>query len=197
MGLTPGSTGGRVGVRRETAPLPLAIVLRNNLICGNRLGEIAGPVLDGADGANLTPSGSEGPGVTASPGCDIPWIVYRSLPGADHAPSTLDDDPTPAPGSPLIDRGLDPRTLLTPDLNARFEADYFDESVRPAPGSAGARRASTSARRKLGVTRSRLRWFSRPLPPMRTCAAPSRSRRWPPMRAGRWRRSRCAEPARS
>lgn len=136
-GTQPGGSGGRVGVRRETAPLPLAIVLRNNLICGNRLGEIAGPVLDGADGANLTPSGAEGPGVTASLGCDDPLLVYRSLPGADQAPSTLDDDPTPAPGSPLIDRGLDPRTLLTPDLNARFEADYFGESVRPAPGSAG------------------------------------------------------------
>jgi hypothetical protein len=84
-GTHTGSTGGRVGVRRETAPLPLAIVLRNNLICGNRLGEIAGPVLDGADGANLTPSGSEGPGVTASPGCDTPAIVYRSLPGTEHA----------------------------------------------------------------------------------------------------------------
>jgi hypothetical protein len=136
-GTHTGSTGGRVGVRRETAPLPLAIVLRNNLICGNRLGEIAGPVLDGADGANLTPSGAEGPGVTASPGCGNPALVYRSLPGVDHAPSTLDDDPTPAPGSPLMDRGLDPRTPLTPDLNARFEADYFDESVRPAAGSAG------------------------------------------------------------
>jgi parallel beta-helix repeat protein len=131
-----GSAGGRVGVRRETAPLPLAIVLRNNLICGNRLGEIAGPVLDGADGANLTPSGTEGPGVTASPGCGDSARVYRRLPGGDQ-PSALDDDPTPAPGSPLIDRGLDPRTPPTPELNTRFEADYFDESVRPIHGSAG------------------------------------------------------------
>jgi hypothetical protein len=136
-GTHAGSTGGRVGVRRETAPIPLAIVLRNNLICGNRLGEIAGPVLDGSDGANLTPGGTEGPGVTASAGCADPAIVYRSLPGADHMPSTLDDDPTPAPGSPLIDRGLDPRTLLTPDLNLRFEADYFDEAVRPLAATAG------------------------------------------------------------
>jgi hypothetical protein len=136
-GTQTGSTGGRAGVKRETAPLPLAIVLRNNLVCGNRLGEIDGPVLDGADGANLTPGGNEGPGVTASPGCDNPALVYRSLAGADHALRTLDDDPTPAAASPLIDRGLDPRTLLTADLNARFEADYFDESVRPAAGSAG------------------------------------------------------------
>ena len=136
-GTQSGSTGGRAGVRREAAPVPLAIVLRNNLICGNRLGEIDGAVLDGADGANLTPGGTEGPGVAASPGCENPALVYRSLAGADHAASTLDDDPTPAVASPLIDRGLDPRTLLTPDLNARFEADYFDESVRPAPGTVG------------------------------------------------------------
>jgi hypothetical protein len=64
--------------------------------------------------------------------------VYRELAGADHGLGTLDDDPTPAPGSPLIDRGLDPRTLLTPDLNPRFEADYFSEAVRPAAGAAGA-----------------------------------------------------------
>ncbi len=135
-GTHAGSTGGRVGVRRETAPTPLAIVLRNNLICGNRLGEIAGPVLDSADGVNLTPAGTEGPGVTASPGCDNPALVYRDLAGADHASGSLDDDPTPAAASPLIDRGLDPRTVLTPDLNARFEADYFGESVRPAASSA-------------------------------------------------------------
>ena len=75
--------------------------------------------------------------MTASPGCDNPALVYRDLAGADHASGSLDDDPTPAAASPLIDRGLDPRTVLTPDLNARFEADYFGESVRPAAGSAG------------------------------------------------------------
>jgi hypothetical protein len=138
-GTQAGSTGGRVGVRREPAALPLApaIALRNNLVCGNRAGEIAGPVLDGTDGANLTPTGAEGPGVTASPGCENPSLVYRGLAGADHAPSTLDDDPTPAAASPLVDRGLDPRTLLTPDLNPLFEADYFSESVRPVAGSPG------------------------------------------------------------
>ena len=134
-GIEPGATGGRVGVRRETAPLALTIALRNNLICGNRLGEIAGPVLDGSDGANLTPTGAEGPGVTASPGCAAGGSVYRSLPSGGSF--MLDDDPAPAPGSPLIDRGLDPRTVLTPDLNVRFEADYFDEGVRPLAGSAG------------------------------------------------------------
>jgi hypothetical protein len=138
-GTEAGTAGGRVGVKRETATVSLApvIVLRNNLLCGNRLGEIAGPVLDSTDGANLTPTGSEGPGVTASPGCDNPAAVYRSMAGADHAPNTLDDDPTPAPASPLVDRGLDPRTLLTPELNPRFEADYFAESVRPVAGTAG------------------------------------------------------------
>lgn len=139
-GTGSGSTGGRVGIRREAGSgQPAAtIVLRNNLVCGNRLGELAGPVLDGIDGLNLTPTGGEGPGVTASPGCDLPAVVYRDLPGSDHALGTVDDDPTPAAGSPLIDRGLDPRTLLTPDLSSRFEADYFEEAVRPVAGSGGA-----------------------------------------------------------
>ena len=139
-GVQAGSTGGRVGVRRETATglAATTIVLRNNLVCGNRLGELAGPLLDGLDGGNLTPTGGEGPGVTASPGCAVSAAVYRDLAGADHGLGTLDDDPTPAPGSPLIDRGLDPRTLLTADLNPRFEADYFAEAVRPAAGVVGA-----------------------------------------------------------
>ncbi len=139
-GVQAGSTGGRVGVRRETATglTATTIVLRSNLVCGNRLGELAGPLLDGLDGGNLTPTGAEGPGVTASPGCAVSAAVYRDLVGADHGLGTLDDDPTPAPGSPLIDRGLDPRTLLTPDLNPRFEADYFAEAVRPAAGAVGA-----------------------------------------------------------
>jgi hypothetical protein len=137
-GMEAGSIGGRVGVRREAATAALAVMLRNNLVCGNRLGEVAGPVLDGTDGANLTPTGSEGPGVTASPGCGSFASVYRSLESTDDAPSLLDDaDPTPAAASPLIDRGLDPRTLLTPEYNARFEADYFAESVRPLAGTAG------------------------------------------------------------
>jgi hypothetical protein len=139
-GTQPGSTGGRVGVRRDSSTVisAPAMVLRSNLVCGNRLGEIAGAVLDGSDGANLTPTGGEGPGVTASPGCDNPAAVYRSLAGADQTLGTLDDDPTPAAASPLVDRGLDPRTLLTPDLNQQFEADYFGEAVRPASGMAGA-----------------------------------------------------------
>lgn len=139
-GTQAGSTGGRVGVRRETATRLTAatIVLRNNLVCGNRLGELAGPLLDGLDGGNLTPTGGEGAGVTVSPDCAEPAAVYTDLAGADHGLGTLDDDPTPAPGSPLIDRGLDPRTLLTPELNPRFEADYFAEAVRPEAGSAGA-----------------------------------------------------------
>jgi len=137
-GTQPGSTGGRVGVWRDPAAgsLAAALVLRNNLVCGNRRGEIAGAVLDGTDGANFTPTGAEGPGVTPSPGCGNPATVYRGLIGGDPLPSTL-DDPTPAPASPLIDRGLDPRTVLTPDLNARLEADYFGEGVRPAAGTAG------------------------------------------------------------
>jgi hypothetical protein len=137
-GTAPGSAGGRMGVMREpgTLPLPVAITLRNNLICGNRLGEIAGPVLDGTDGGNLTPTGAEGPGVSASPSCDHPTTVYRDLTVATGAVD-MPDDPAPGPASPLVDQGLDPRTLLTPDLNPRFEADYYGEAVRPAAGTPG------------------------------------------------------------
>src|SRR4029453_7948039 len=71
-GTLPGSTGGRAGVWREAAAgaLAAAVALRNNLLCGNRLGEGAGPVLDGTDGGNLPPPGSEGDAVTATPSCD-------------------------------------------------------------------------------------------------------------------------------
>ena len=137
-GTQGGTTGGRAGVRREAGGLPaVTIGLRNNLICGNRLGELSGPVLDVVDGANLTPTGGEGPGVVASPGCELPATVYRNLTGTDHVAGTADDDATPAPGSPLVDRGLDARTLLTPDINARLEADYFEEGARPVPGTSG------------------------------------------------------------
>ena len=166
-GTQSGSTGGRVGVRRDTGGLPAATaVLRNNLICGNRLGELAGPVLDVVDGANLTPTGREGPGVVASPGCELPARVYRNLAGTDQAAGTADDDPTPAPGSPLIDRGLDARTLLTPDLNARLLADYFEEGVRPAAGTPGA-----AARFDIGAAEAR----ADATPPTITFLAPAAS----------------------
>jgi len=145
-GTQGGTTGGRAGVRREAGGLPaVTIGLRNNLICGNRLGELSGPVLDVVDGANLTPTGGEGPGVMASPGCELPATVYRNLAGTDHVAGTADDDATPAPGSPLVDRGLDARTLLTPDINARLEADYFEEGARPVPGTSGTPRCRASA----------------------------------------------------
>ena len=78
-GVQSGSTGGRAGLWREPAAgaLPAAIGLRNNLVCGNRLGEIVGAVLDATDGGNLTPTGAEGAGVGSSLGCDDAVTVYR------------------------------------------------------------------------------------------------------------------------
>jgi hypothetical protein len=51
-GTAPGTMGGRAGVTREavTPPNPAGIHLLNNLVCGNRLGEITGPALDETDG---------------------------------------------------------------------------------------------------------------------------------------------------
>ena len=72
-GLAPGRTGGRAGIFREpiTRPDRSQALLLHNVICGNRIGEIDGFALDHMDSGNLTPTGAEGPGVTASPSCAI------------------------------------------------------------------------------------------------------------------------------
>ncbi len=137
-GTASGSTGGRFGVKREdsTSPQPTGIRLLKNLICGNRLGEIDGPALDATDSNNLTPTGSEGPGVSASPSCEVPANVYANLNGTDGQPNTADDDFSLGSTSPAIDRGMDPRTLgLNPSFNARFEADFSGEARRPRDGN--------------------------------------------------------------
>ena len=136
-GTAPGSTGGRFGVSREssTSPDPAGIHLVTNLLCGNRLGEINGPALDATDSGNLTPTGTEGPGVSASPGCELTSTVYASLAGADGLVGTGDDDFTLAAASPALDRGLDPRALgLDPAFNALLEADYLAAAARPRDG---------------------------------------------------------------
>ena len=153
-GTAAGSTGGRVGVSREgsTSPDPAGIHLLANLVCGNRLGELNGPALDATDSGNLTPTGTEGPGVSASPGCNATGSVYQNLTGPDGLVGTGDDDVTPAPGSPLIDRGLDPRTLgLDPAFNALLEADYQAPGVRPALGTAGGTAAFDIGAREVNV----------------------------------------------
>jgi hypothetical protein len=133
-GTAAGSTGGRFGVTREssTSPDPAGIQLVNNLVCGNRLGELSGPILDGTDSGNLTPTGTEGTGVTASPGWDNPATVYAAVTGPDTLANTADDTFTPATSSPLVDHGLDPRTLGLPTaVTPLLEADYLQDAVRP------------------------------------------------------------------
>src|SRR5712691_2502029 len=137
-GVAAGTTGGRFGVTREASntPNPGGIRLLNNLICGNRLGEIDGPELDITDSGNLTPTGAEGPGVTASPGCESTATTYAQPAGPDGQVNTSDDDPRPSRTSPLIDHGMDPRTLaLDASLNALFEADFFGNAARPQAGT--------------------------------------------------------------
>ena len=128
--------GGRSGIRRarEQDPRPQDIDLRHNLICGNRLDEIVGPVLDPADVANSTPTGSEGSGVVASPRCAIVDELLANPAGPDATLDTLDDSFALAAGAPAIDAGLDARILL-PSIEARlFEADYIAEDARPQDG---------------------------------------------------------------
>ena len=138
-GTASGSTGGRFGVKRENSsnPQPLGIKLRNNLVCGNTLGEISGPVLDTTDAGNFTPQGSEGAGVSAFPGCDLPANLFVNLNGLDSLPNTADDDFNLRQDSLAIDIGMDPRTLgFNPAFNPIFEADFALEGVRPADGNA-------------------------------------------------------------
>jgi Right handed beta helix region len=137
-GQAPGTVGGRYGVVRPGLPgqAPESARLLNNLICGNRLGEIQGPVLDSSDSNNLTPLGNEGPGVSASSGCDGFGNLYADANGPDNLPHTIDDDFSPSANSPAIDRGMDPRTLgLSFLLNSIFEDDYASDFVRPADGN--------------------------------------------------------------
>lgn len=138
-GTATGSTGGRFGVSREgsTSPQPEGIHLLNNLICGNRLGEINGPALDATDSGNLTPSGAEGTGVSASPGCEIPANVYANVNGPDGLANTADDDFSLFANSPAIDRGMDPRALgLNAIFNPLLESDFDSSAARPADGNA-------------------------------------------------------------
>jgi parallel beta helix pectate lyase-like protein len=131
-GTRKGSSGGRSGVRRSgSLSRTQNIHLLNNLICGNRLGQINGPVLDGSDTGNLTPTGNEGPGVGASPGCDVPANVFEYVTGPNDIANNGDAGFTLGNNSPAIDGGMDPRTLgLDPLFNTILEADFFDDEFR-------------------------------------------------------------------
>ncbi len=138
-GTASGSTGGRFGVKRESSnsPQPAGIKLRNNLVCGNTLGEINGPVLDTTDSGNFTPQGTEGVGVAALPGCNVASNLFVNLNGPDNLPNSEDDDFSLRVNSFAIDVGIDPRTLgFNPTFNPIFEADFAIEGIRPADGNA-------------------------------------------------------------
>ncbi|HYQ98057.1 MAG TPA: right-handed parallel beta-helix repeat-containing protein, partial [Candidatus Nitrosocosmicus sp.] len=119
-GTVSGTSGGRFGVHLENwdTPTPERVHLLNNLSCGNRLGDINGPVLDSTDSGNLSPEGIEGLGFSASAGCQDLENVFSNAKGADGIANTIDDDFRLSPVSPAIDRGIDSRTLgLSPLLN--------------------------------------------------------------------------------
>jgi RHS repeat-associated protein len=127
------------GVRRPAPKKkgrPENAQLLYNLICGNTQGELFGPLLDGLDEGNLTPTGTEGPGVTASPQCADPSVVYANLNGPDGQPNTQDDDFTLAVGSPALDAGTDPRLQGLPIADINLEQDFFRDGIRPGDGDA-------------------------------------------------------------
>jgi hypothetical protein len=135
-GAAPGATGGRYGIVREntTKPDPRGILLLHNLVCGNRTGELNGPMLDTTDLHNQTPSGREGLGVEARAGCEQGSLLFANRNGADGQPNTRDDEFRLATTAPAIDRGRDSRTVSLPVANALLEADYNSEGVRPVDG---------------------------------------------------------------
>lgn len=139
-GTVSGTSGGRFGVHLESwdTPTPERVHLLNNLSCGNRLGDINGPVLDSTDSGNLSPEGIEGLGFSASAGCQDLENVFSNAKGADGIANTIDDDFRLSPVSPAIDRGIDSRTLgLSPLLNPVLEADYYIDLTRPRIGKRG------------------------------------------------------------
>ena len=139
-GTVSGTSGGRFGVHLENwdTPTPERVHLLNNLSCGNRLGDINGPVLDSTDSGNLSPEGIEGLGFSASAGCQDLENVFSNAKGADGIANTIDDDFRLSPVSPAIDRGIDSRTLgLIPLLNPILEADYYIDLTRPRIGKRG------------------------------------------------------------
>ncbi len=138
-GTASGTSGGRFGVRRESsnAPQPAGIKLLNNLVCGNAGGQISAQVLDPSDSGNFTPTGSEGSGVGALPGCELPANLFGNRNGLDKLPNTADDDFSLKANSLAIDVGMDPRTLgFNPAYHPIFEADFVVEGIRPADGNA-------------------------------------------------------------
>lgn len=138
-GTESGTSGGRMGIQRDGYGRGDSneVQLLHNMVCGNRQGEIGGSLLDSSDSGNLTPTGNEGPGVEANPGCKIPANVFANVNGADRLPNTADDDFTLAEDSPAIDRGSDPRALgINAVLNSLLESDFDGAAARPVDGNA-------------------------------------------------------------
>ena len=139
-GTISGTSGGRFGVQVESSntPTPERVHLLNNLVCGNKQGEIFGPALDSTDSGNLSPQGTEGSGFSPNPGCNNADNVLANVKGPDGVTNTTDDDYRLSSVSPALDSGLDSRTLgLSPLFNPILEADYYIDLTRPRIGKRG------------------------------------------------------------
>jgi len=137
-GIAGGNQGTRFGVIRESIGTknPQNLQLRNNLVCGNKAGQLGGPILDATDSGNFTPLGGEGIGVTALPGCEDSANLFMNLNGQDETPNTIDDDFSLKRDSLAIDVGMDPRAIgLDPNFNPIFESDFRQDGIRPFDGN--------------------------------------------------------------
>jgi hypothetical protein len=128
------------GILRDVTGIQLpfgsAMGLWHNLICGNWTSEVVpGPLEQPTAAGNLTPSGNEGQGYGASPGCDNPDTLFENrAAGRDEIWGTVDDDFFLRETSPAVDAGystlpsgLDPQIL---------RGDFFENAlVRPSDGN--------------------------------------------------------------
>lgn len=125
----------RYGIRQgRAAPRSEDLHIQGNLVCGNARGEFKRVDLGADDHSNLTPTGLEGPGVSASPECEDATRVFADLPGPDGELDTADDDFALAEGSPALDAGVALLGVLPQLPAALLIADHFRDAVRPADG---------------------------------------------------------------
>lgn len=136
-----GKSNRRFGIQQgRRGPRPEFLHVRGNLVCGNARGEFSKVAFDGGDYGNFTPTGTEGTGVSSSPGCDDTTRIFADLAGPDGVVNTGDDRFLLAAGSPALDAGL-PLVAEIPAVEAALllsDLTRFDVRPEDADGDGSA-----------------------------------------------------------
>lgn len=125
----------RYGVRVRTSRPDHAVGIRleHNLLCGNGRAEVSRGPLGSVEG-NVTPTGEEGAGFVAAPGCETAANVYENPDGEDETAGSGDETFSLQELSPAVDRGRDLREETVPIDPGRLLGDFAADDVRPADG---------------------------------------------------------------